>query len=652
MTYEEYLSLVKELNHHCVRYYLLNDPIISDAEYDALYKKLIDFENFHPELVAEDSPSRRVGFKVEGGKTVRHAVRMLSLDNVYSEGELIDFMNKAIKAVESDILWCIEPKIDGAAVSVTYENGVLSLAATRGDGIEGEDITHNIRTIKSLPVRIPVKEKVTVRGEVYLSKESFKKINEERKLKGEPLFANPRNAAAGSLKLLDPALVAKRNLDIFIYALDEGRKNSSHYEDLLYLGTLGFPINPLITKVDSKKVFKAITEIEKVRFKLGYEIDGAVVKVDNYNLREVLGETIKYPRWAIAYKYEAEQVTTTVKDVIFQVGRTGIITPVAVFEPVKVAGSTVSKASLHNEDEIGRLGIKIGDTVFIEKSGDVIPQVVKVIEEKRRGNEKEIVFPVHCPCCGSKLEKVNAYWKCRNSLCPDRVKASIIHYASRDAMDIRGLGEKNVDRFYELGLLRSITDIYKLKKGDLRDLEKFGELSEENGLKAIEESKRREFYRLIYALGIENIGIKTAQLLASKFQNMDSLMSATYDELAEIHSIGEETASSIIEFFRSEENRKVINFIKSVGVNIQQEEEKGEVFSGLSFLITGTLSKPRKYYEDLIRKNGGNILSSVSKNLNYLIVGENPGSKLEKAKQLGISIIGEEELLKMLEKEK
>lgn len=648
MTYEEYLSLVAELNHHCVKYYIQNDPIISDYEYDLLYKRLLDFEKSHPDMISRDSPSQRVGFKVDGNKTLKHDVRMLSLDNVYNEGELLDFLNRVSKQVGDSILWTVEPKIDGAAVSIIYDGGVLKSAISRGDGYEGEDILHNIRTIKSLPVKIIEKSRMVLRGEVFLSKESFKLINEERRNKGEVLFANPRNAASGTLKLLDSSIAAKRGLDIFIYAIEEGRKNKGHFEDMEYLMELNFPVNSNIKLVHRDKIFEEVRHIGELRSSLSYDIDGAVVKVNDYSLREILGETIKYPRWAIAYKFEAEQATTVLKDVVFQIGRTGIVTPVALLEPVNISGSTVSKASLHNEDEIIRLGVKIGDTVFVEKSGEIIPKVIKVVEEKRDGDERVIIFPSECPSCKTVLKKVAAYWKCLNLKCPDRIKGSIVHFASRDAMDIKGLGEKAVDRFFELGIIKNIQDIYKIKHGDIRYLDGFGELSEENLIRSIEESKNRDFYRLIYALGIDNVGIKTAQLLASKFKNIDDLMSANYEDISDMHGIGEEIASSIVEFFANKENIELINFLKDAGLNMKHSDVTGVSLSGLNFLITGTLSKPRKFYEELILKNGGNLLSSVSKNLNYLIVGENPGSKLEKGKKLGIIVLNEEQFLKML----
>lgn len=648
-TKEYYERLVNELNHHCVRYYLLNDPVISDLEYDRLYNELKEIEKVHPEWILPESPTQKVGFKVSSGKTIKHLYKMLSLDNIYSEGELNDFFSKVYKVINEDIDWVVEPKIDGAAVSIVYEDGVMKYAATRGDGLEGEDITHNIRTIRNLPVNIKDRRRVVLRGEVYLSKEQFKKINYEKKLNGEPLFANPRNAAAGTLKVLDPAIAAKRGLSIFIYSIEDGRMYDNHFDDLNWLKSIGFPVNDNIFLSKSRDVKKHIDKIESIRKDLEYDIDGAVIKVNSYNVREQLGETIKYPKWAVAYKYEAEQVTTVLKDLIFQVGRTGIVTPVAILEPVVVSGSTVSRATLHNEDEIKRLGVKIGDTVFIEKSGEIIPKVIKVVLEFRDGDEKDIIFPTNCPSCNEKLVKIDAYWKCLNPCCPDRVKGSIVHYASRDAMDIKGLGEKSVEKFYELGILKSIKDIYRLKPGDLRGLEGFGELSEKNLLESIEESKTKEFYRLIYALGIDGVGIKMAQTLASTFKNIDNLMNATFEDLTSIYGVGEEVGRSILQYFKDQNNIDTIEFLRRAGLNMQDKTEIGDRLSGYSFLITGTLSKPRKYYEDLIMKNGGKILSGVSKNLNFLIVGENPGSKLEKAKSFGIRIITEEQFLKEFE---
>ncbi|MCX8084762.1 MAG: NAD-dependent DNA ligase LigA [Calditerrivibrio sp.] len=646
-TKEQYLSLVNELNHHCIRYYLLNDPVISDAEYDRLYRELILMEEVHPEWVVPDSPSQRIGFKVSSGRTIRHDKKMLSLDNVYSEDELKDFLNKVQRVYNGRIDWVVEPKIDGAAVSIIYEYGVLTAGVTRGDGLEGEDVTHNIRTIKSLPVKIDFKGRLVLRGEVFLSRQRFKELNEERGKAGEPLFANPRNAAAGTLKVLDPRIASDRGLGIFIYALDDGRQYGTHFEDLLWLNKLGFSVNPHIYLSKSEELMEYIKKIESLRKEMDYDLDGAVIKVNDYNVRDILGETIKYPRWAIAYKYEAEQVTTTLIDVVFQVGRTGIVTPVAILEPVEVSGSTVSRASLHNEDEIIRLDIKIGDRVFIEKSGEIIPKVVKTVPELRKGTEKSIIFPSSCPSCGAILKKEDAYWRCLNRHCPERVIGSIIHFASRDAMDIRGLGDKTVERFYKLGILKSITDIYLLKPGSIGHLDGFGELSEANLLESIHESKKREFYRFIYALGIDGVGIKMAQVLASHFKNIDNLVSADKEELKSIYGIGEEVANSIFGYFKDGNNLKMIDDFKRFGINMQYEQTTtSDILKGLNFLITGTLSKPRKYFEDLILKHGGNLLSGVSKNLNYLIVGENPGNKLEKARQLGIIIITEDEFKK------
>lgn len=652
MTKQEYLDLVNRINYYNYKYYVENDPVVSDYEYDQLLNQLVDIEKKHPEYKVPYSPTEKIGSDiVDKINTEKHEVRMYSLDNIYTVSELENFIIKILKEAKlSDTYFSVEPKIDGAAISVIYENGLFKQALTRGDGEVGEDVTHNVKTIKSLPLKIDHLEKLIIRGEVFLSKEMFLKINEERKLKGLPLFANPRNAAAGTLKVLNSQIASKRNLDILFYSLDLGMVSNSHYENLLFINRLGFKISDLIRKVQKDDVLKAIEEIHSTRVSLPYEIDGCVVKVDDINLRKNLGYTSKYPKWAVAYKFPATQMTTEVLDVIFQVGRTGRITPVAILKPVKIAGSTVSRATLHNFDEIKRLDIKIGDTVFVEKGGDIIPKIVKVVKENRK-NVTDVHFPDNCPVCGEKLfmeEEDVSSW-CINIDCPARIKYSILHFASRDAMDIKGFGEKVADQLVKKGFLRSISDIYSLDKETLLKLEGFKDKSAENLLNAINDSKNRPFHKLLYGLGIRHVGKKTAEVLAEHFKNIDAIMNASLDELTSIKDIGEIVAKSVYTTVRGERFKKLIDTLKSCGLKLMLEKSKKEnILQGKSFLITGKLSRPRKEVEDLIISYGGNILSSVSKNLNYLIVGDSPGSKLEKALSLNIRTITEEEFMEMI----
>ncbi|MGA1847097.1 NAD-dependent DNA ligase LigA [Deferribacter abyssi] len=649
---KEYRKLVDEINYHDYRYYVLNDPVISDYEYDLLYKKLKDIEEKYPEIIAPDSPLQRVGYApIDSIKSVAHEIRMFSLDNTYNESELKDFINRIYKNADENVTFVVEPKIDGAAISLVYENGFLKLGVTRGDGVVGEDVTHNIKTVKTIPLKIKYKEKLVVRGEVFLPKSEFIKINNERLNQGLEPFANPRNAAAGTLKLLDSRIAAKRGLDIYIYALDIGRKHDNHYEDMLYLKEIGFKVNEHIKNVKSfDAIIEHIDYLGNLRDSLDYEIDGAVIKVNEYKIQEKLGETIKYPRWAIAYKYPAEMKTTILKDVIFQVGRTGIITPVAILEPVRISGSTVSRATLHNEDEIRRLDVKINDTVFVEKSGEIIPKIVKVVKENRTGQETDIIFPKNCPVCKGVVIKENAYYLCLNPDCPAKLKASIVHFASRDAMDIRGLGEKVVNKFVELGFLKSVGDIYTLDYEEIATIEGFGKKSAENLKNSVEESKKRPFDRVLYALGIRHVGMKTAKILAEYFKNIDNLINAKLEDLISIDEIGDVIAKSIYHTVRNEKFINLIYRLKSYGLkfNLDESEEKHELLSGKKFVITGVLSKPRGYFVKLIEELGGEVLNSVSKKIDFLLVGEKPGSKLDKAKSLGVKIINEDEFNKLV----
>lgn len=652
-TKQRYYYLVDEITKHDIAYYVKNEPLISDYEYDQLLKELKEIESKYPEIIVPYSPSFRVGYKaVSSISTRKHEVKMMSLENTYNYDEVKHFLERIKKKVPSHFTLVLEPKIDGVAISLIYENGLLQYGITRGDGYTGEDVTHNVKTIRSVPLKINIKELLIIRGEVYLKLSDFEKINVDRSKNGLPLFANPRNAAAGTLKLLDPQLAAKRNLDIFVYALDAGRKNDNHYEDLMFLKELGFNVNPHIKKVEKENdVFAYLDELLNIRKDLSYAIDGAVIKVNEYRFRNILGETAKFPRWAIAFKYPPEQMSTRLLDVKFQVGRTGMITPVAILSPVNISGSVVSRATLHNMDEIKRLDIKIGDYVFVEKAGEIIPKITKVIKDKRNGNEKEISIPTVCPVCGTKVlkEEGDPYCWCINPECPARIKASILHFASRDALDIKGLGESLVDRLLKAGKVKAIADLYDLNKNDLIDLERMGEKSATNVIEAIAKSKEKPFHKVLYALGIKHIGVKYAQILSEYFGNIDNIMNASVEDFKNIKDIGDVIAETLFKSFREKAIREMIERLRKKGLNFSSEEKKkGNKLKGLTFLITGTLSKPRYEIISLIEENGGEVVNSVSKNVDYLIVGENPGSKLSKAKELNISIINEEDLNNMI----
>lgn len=654
---KEYYNLIDEITKHDYAYYVKGEPLISDYEYDKLMEALKAIESTYPEIVVPYSPSFRVGFRpVSSINTREHEIRMLSLDNTYSYAEVKEFLGRVRKKIDLPFTLALEPKIDGVAISLVYENGYLLYGITRGDGYVGEDVTHNVKTIRSLPLKIDNTEYMLIRGEVYLNIKDFERINEERSKKGLPLFANPRNAAAGTLKLLDPKVAFERNLDIFIYALDMGRRHDTHYDDLIYLKEMGFKVNPHIKRVEKDdEIFSYLDELYKIKNNLAYAIDGAVIKINEYRFRDILGETIKYPRWAIAYKYPAEQRSTRLVNVNFQVGRTGIITPVAILEPVNISGSVVSKATLHNFDEIKRLDVKIGDYVFIEKAGEIIPKIVSVIKERRTGAEKDILIPTHCPSCGSGVVKVEGdpYCYCINPECPARIKASILHFASRDAMDIKGFGESIVDKLLKSGTIKTIADIYDLSKEDLKTLERMGEKSAENIIKAIEKSKEKPFPRVLYALGFRHIGIKHAQILAEYFRNIDNLMKATVEDFENIKDIGKVTAETLYKTFREQSVREIIERLKKKGLNFSVDAADSEKkLTGLTFVITGSLSKPRAEIISIIEKEGGKVVNTVSDKIDYLIVGEEPGSKLIKARELNKSIITEEDLYRMIKNNK
>ncbi len=648
-----------KIRRHNHAYYVEDNPEISDYEYDKLMQELIDLEEKHPELVTPDSPTQRVGGKpLDKFEKVDHDTPMLSLGNVFSEEEIRDFAGK-IKKMGYNPKFVTEYKIDGLSVSLVYEDGYLSRAATRGDGETGEDITANVKGIYTLPLSIPYKEHLEVRGEIFMSKASFRKLNEQRLEKGEEAFKNPRNAAAGSVRQLDPEVVRKRNLDIFIYFLMDRDMVDTHYESLEKVKEWGFPVNEdirLCGNVD--EVIEFVREATTKRPDLPYEIDGVVIKVNTFDLYEKIGYTAKYPKWATAYKFPAEEVVTILKDIRFQIGRTGVVKPVAELEPITVAGTTVSRATLHNEDYCKKKDIHVGDYVVIRKAGDVIPEVIKTLPEKRPDDAQPFEMIDECPSCGTGLvrKEGEADYYCPNPDCESRKIEGLIHFVSRDAYNIDGLGERIITEFYNDGVLKRIPDIFRL--GDhvskLVEKEGFGAKSIENLLSAIEDSKDRELDKLIFGLGIRHVGSKVAKILANEFKTIDNLMDADKEELTSIDTIGEKIADSIIAYFNDDGHVAMIDELKELGLNMKQKThiQKSGAFEGKTVVITGSLpSYTRKEAKALVEQQGGNVTSSVSKNTDFLIVGENPGSKLDKAKSLDIPIKDEEAFKTMIKEE-
>jgi DNA ligase (NAD+) len=647
-------KLRDEINHHNYKYYIENNPVISDYEYDMLLKKLEALEAEFPDLITPDSPTQRIGGEpLKGFKTVEHKIAMLSLDNAYSYDELREFDERVKKNV-ANVEYICEPKIDGVSIALIYENGVFVRGATRGDGVKGDDVTANLRTIHSIPLRLQgsALQNAEVRGEVYFPITAFKKFNKEQEKKGEQIFANPRNAAAGSLRQLDPRIVAARPLDTFIYYISHSDKDfQTHEKALDILRMTGFRVNPLIKKVNNiEDAIKFCAELEAKRESLDYEIDGVVLKVNLFSQQTELGSTIKHPRWAIAFKFTAKQATTRLNDIVIQVGRTGTLTPVAILDPVQVGGVNVSRATLHNFDELKRKDIRIGDMVLVERSGDVIPQVVKSIIEKRKGDEKARVIPKKCPVCRSDVIRTldEVAVRCPNKQCPARLKWRIEYFASRDAMDIDHLGGQTVDKLIEKGLVDTIADLYRLTKEDLLTLEGFKDKSVENLLESIEKSKYQGLARLIYGLGIRHIGKFAAQLLASQYHSIDELAKKTAEELTQIHGLGEKTAEAIATFFATEENIELINKLKDIGIRTKETRKEGKL-QGKKFVFTGGLqSISRPDASDLVIKNGGVVASAVGKDIDYVVVGSDPGSKYEKAKKLGLTIVDENEFKKLV----
>ncbi len=654
------------INHHDKRYYVENKPEVSDQEYDRLMNELKRLEQAHPKLATPDSPTQRVSGQVlEGFKSVAHRVPMLSMDNTYSAEEIEAFDERVRKNLKVGSLdYVVELKIDGVSVSLLYDNGRFIQGATRGDGFKGDDITVNLKTIRSLPLSVSAKkgakkpELFEARGEVYMPRKAFLKINKEKEKQGEDVFANPRNAAAGSLKLLDSSLVSKRHLDMCIYGVGhvEGGSFDSQFEALQFLTELGFRTSPHLKQCHSiKEVIEYCKEWEhkRERHPLEYDIDGMVIKVDSFSYQKRLGQTSKSPRWMIAYKFPAERKETLLQGIIVQVGRQGTLTPVAVLKPVELSGSTVSRATLHNQDEIVRKDIRIGDRVIIEKAGEIIPQVVEALKQKRTGREKKFSMPKKCPVCNSPVETVEGEvaLRCENLRCPAQLKERIIHFASREAMDIEGMGEAIVAQLVDKKIVKDYSDIYYLKQGDVAGLERMADKSASNLIQAIEKSESNDLNRLVFGLGIRHVGVRAAWILSSRFKSLDRIAKAEMEEFEAINEIGPVMAKSIFNFFRNKENKKVIEKLKRAGVNTEAKDTGQGTgrLEGKTFVVTGSLEGfARQEAEELIRRHGGNASSSVSKSTDFLVLGKEPGSKFAKAKKLGVKIINEAEFKKML----
>jgi len=663
------------INHHDRQYYVESRPDISDQEYDRLMRELKELEALHPELITPDSPTQRVGGEaLEGFKTVEHRVPMLSMDNTYSADEIMEFDKRVRKNLEIDkIDYVVELKIDGVSISLLYENGKFIQGATRGDGVKGDDVTVNLKTIKSLPLKLEPVRGVKIpgtfeaRGEIYLSSRMFLKINKEKEKNNEEPFANPRNAAAGSLKLLDSAMVAERQLDMWIYGLGyvEGSVFKAQSEALGFLKGAGFRVNPRIKKCRSiNEVIEYCKEWEHKKDSLEYDIDGMVIKVDSFAHQRALGHTSKSPRWMISYKFPAEQKETILEDIIVQVGRTGTLTPVAVLKPIELSGSTVSRATLHNQDEVARKDIRIGDHVIIEKAGEIIPQVVEAIKSKRKGRERKFSMPGKCPVCGSEVKEVKGEvaLRCENLACAAQLKERVKHFASRQAMDIEGMGDAIAAQLVDRGMIKDYGDIYYLKRADLAGLERMAEKSASNLIDAIEKSKRNTLNRLVFGLGIRHVGIRAAWILSARFGSIDKIASAEIEGFEAINEIGPVMAESIYNFFRTKENKKVIEKLKKAEVNVKGRAHPApqgygagsaerKALEGKTFVVTGALENfSRQDAEELIRQNGGNASSSVSKKTDFLVTGKDPGFKYDKAKKLGVKIIREEEFKKLIQK--
>ncbi len=661
-TRKRIVELQRILHSHNRRYYVDNKPEISDYRYDCLYKELEAFEAKYPELITSDSPTQRVGAEpAEHFATVRHSQPMLSLENTYSEKDLHDFENRVKRLLPGeDIEYVVELKIDGVGISVIYEKGSLLRGLTRGDGYSGEQITQNIRTIRSIPLCVeyddPGYDYFEIKGEVYIDRKEFEKINFEREKKGELIFANPRNAAAGSLRLLDSRITAGRNLRVFFYYLDLPDETilSTQHRSLAILDSLGFKTNPHRALCGNmKKVLDFIHQWEEKKDKLGYDVDGIVIKVNRLDWQENLGATAKSPRWAVAFKYPAQQTVTKIIDIVVQVGRTGTLTPVAKLQPVLLSGSTISRATLHNEDEIIRKDVRIGDHVFIEKAGEIIPKVVKVIPEKRTGKERIFKFPDNCPICGASTNKPEGevVRRCSNTSCPAQLKEKLQHFASRGGMDVDHLGPGIIDQLVDSGMVNDVADLYSLDPKKIASFEKMGDKSAQNLMDAIEKSKRAGLKRLIYALGIRFVGARAAQILTENFNSLASLAKANEESLESIHEVGPQIAKSVYLFFSQDENRNTLEKLEKSGILMDAEvTEKTELpLKGKQFVITGSLAvMKRNEIKGKLVKLGGRVTGSVTSKTDFLICGVDPGSKLNKARKLNVPILDEEGLLELI----
>jgi DNA ligase (NAD+) len=652
------------IEYHNRRYYQLDDPEISDFDYDKLMRELADLEERFPDIDRTASPTQRVGASpLEKFGTVTHLTPMLSLGNAFSEEEVSEFDERVRRLLgdKAELDFVAEPKIDGVAVNLIYEKGVFRVGATRGDGFTGEDVTQNLRTIRSLPLKMrprdpdPVPDRIEIRGEVYLEKEAFRKLNERRVEQGESAFANPRNAAAGSLRQLDPRITAKRPLRLFCYGVGsiEGRSFTTHWDTLQSLRDWGFPTNPDIRLArDVQACVGYYRHIESIRGKLPYEIDGIVLKVNSLSLQDRLGMVSRSPRWAVAVKFAPTQATTVIEDIVIGVGRTGVLTPVAVMKPVQVGGVTVSRATLHNEDEVAKKDVRIGDTVIVQRAGDVIPEVVKVVEARRTGKETPFRMPVTCPVCGSKVVRLEGEvaHRCIDLTCPAQIRENIIHFVSRGGMDIEGLGDKIVSQLLDAGLIRDPADLYDITKGQLLDLERFADKSADNLIQAISRSKQPPLDRLLFALGIRHVGEYVAKILARKFGSVEKIEAASQEELTAIEGIGPTIAESIYRFFHEPHNLKILRKLERSGVRpFAEKHATSTALAGKTFVFTGSLKGfSREKAKELVSALGAAATSSVSKKTDYVVAGEDPGSKYEKAKSLGVPILDEEGFLKLI----